>query len=73
MLEKGWNLSEKACSEFHRNKFSVREGYEKVFLGKDVKEFIRREEKLIDLLFDKRITWAEFRIKRMELAGLDLL
>lgn len=39
-MNRNVTLSDKACNEFHKNKFSVREDFEQVYLGKDVKQFV---------------------------------
>lgn len=40
---------------------------------KDVKEFIRQERELLQLVIDLKITWLDFLKKREELAGEKLI
>ena len=43
------------------------------YLEKDIKEFIKKEDELIDLVFHHEISWSEFTARRNELVGEKLI
>ena len=67
-MKEEFNLSEKI-----REMFRLSDDNLKYLKIKDVKEFIKKEDELIDLVFHHEISWSEFTARRNELAGEKLI